>query len=245
MLRPGDTVYLPFTLQTTAGAAAVYANKAALTGAGWTLTYWNEGAAVSSPTWDLVLVDSANGRYELSLLIAAAGTGEVFLKAPAGYVSSVETYPLDIETYDLDSLANLFLTAQGTPGVQSAADGNLGDIVDGDSWNSGMLTVPLGSMVPLGVSVLTGLTVEASFKRTPDDTAVTVSTTVIDNTARTLQVYFDTFPAGMALAGTAQDQVWYLDVQLIRPASTGVTKRIRTPLRYQVRVVWQREVRTT
>jgi hypothetical protein len=246
MLKPGDIAYLPFTLQTTAGVAVVFANKAALTGAGWTLTYWNAGAVVSSPTWDLVIVDSPAGRYQVALTIAAAGQGECFLTPPAGYTSSVETHTLDVESYDLDALAALFLSASGSPGVQSAEDGDLGDVVDGDSWNSGTLTISEDAMSPLGVTSLTGLTIEASFKSQPSDTAVTATATVIDAPTRQLQVSWDTFPVAMNLSGDDREKVWYLDVQLIRPAVTGFpTKRIKTPIRYQLRVVWQRETRTT
>lgn len=235
----GDTIGKVIYLQTLSGRALSYANKAAFQADGWDISWIDTGAAAisSQPTWSIT--DLTGGRH---LVTYTVPSGVAIAKPTVpGWASDPGTWAIEGQAYDEDSLAGLLQTAQGTPGVQSATDGDLGDVVMGDSWHSGVLTVPLGKISNFGYSTLTGMTISAAFKRDPSDTPVTsgVTATIVSAAARTVSVSWTTFPTAMNLGSGANDlsAKWFLDVQL---ANSGVGWK-STPLRYGINVVWQRD----
>jgi hypothetical protein len=181
--------------------------------------------------------------YAIALAAIPATIGYIQIRVePASGMDliSPQTVSGEIEAYDLDSLAGLLLTSTGVPAVQSAADGELGDIVMGDAWRTATLTVPLGKISPWGYSDLTGMTISAGARKTPGvpSTPAVISATIVDSASRTFYLSFDTFPAAMDLGSTETQVDWFIDVQLKHTASA----RIITSNRYHVRVVWQRDI---
>lgn len=247
----GDTIAKVVYLQTLSGRGLSYANKAAFQADGWDLS-WTDTSAValtSQPTWSIA-VESGNTRGKhLVTYTAPSGVGIAKATVP-GWASDPGAWIVEGQAYDEDSIAGLILTSQGTPGVQSAADGDLGDVVMGDSWHSGTLTVPLGKISPFGYSDLTGMTLTAGLKQDPTTSAILATsatspapyTTIVDATARTVSLQWITFPTAMNLGSTASDlgADWYIDFQLKHTVST----RLITTLRYKIRVVWQRDTTT-
>ncbi len=243
----GDTVAKVIYLQTLSGRALSYANKAAFQADGWDVTWRDTDAdAISSqPTWTIE-PSGTNGRHVIEYTVPS-GVALAMPTVPA-WALDPGTWATEGQAYDEDSMAGLFLTAQGVPGVQSAADGDLGDVVMGDSWHSGVLTVPLGKISPFGYSDLTGMTLTAGLKQDPTTTVVASSTTpnlyttIIDASARTVSAQWITFPTAMNLGSDADDlsATWMIDLQL----KHTVSGRIITPLRYSLRVVWQRDQAT-
>lgn len=207
--------------------------------------YINGAASTLTPT----LTDigtTADGRFRAyKLSYALPATPGIFRR----YIGS--RFPLDIiqsnnlygevESYDLDSLAGLLLTSTGTPGVQSAADGDLGDIVMGDAFASAVTTIPLGKISNFGYSDLTGMTITAGVKVLPTDTAIILSSpgaAIVSAAARTVTFGWNTWPGGILdLSGTETTKQAYLDVQL----KHTVSGRIITGLRYGFTVQWQRD----
>lgn len=242
----GDTIVKIVYLQTLAGRNLSYASKAAFQADGWDLSWRdNAGAALSSqPTW--TLADQGGGRHMVAYTVPS-GVSWVKSTVP-GWAADPGVWGTEGEAYDEDSLAGLLQTSQGVPGLQSAADGDLGDVVMGDSWTSGVITVPLGKISPFGYSDLTGMTLSAGLKQDPSTTAVVSSTspalntTIIDTSARTISAQWIAFPAAMNLGSTSSDQTaaWFLDFQLKHTASG----RIMTVGRYKLNVVWQRDTTT-
>lgn len=243
----GDTIAKVVYLQTLSGRGLSYANKAAFQADGWDLS-WTDTSAValtSQPTWSIA-VESGNTRGKhLITYTVPSGVGIAKLTVP-GWASDPGAWIVEGQAYDEDSIAGVILTSQGTPGVQSAADGDLGDVVMGDSWHSGVLTVPLGKISPFGYSDLSGMTLSCGLKQDPTTTVVASSTspnlytTIISTSDRTVSAQWKTFPSAMNLGATASDlgADWYLDFQL----KHTVDARVITPLRYKLRVVWQRDV---
>jgi hypothetical protein len=236
----GDTVVKVVYLQTLAGRGLSYANKTAFQADGWDIS-WVDTSAValsSQPTWSIA-VDSGNtrGKHYVTFTVPS-GVAVADLTVP-GWASDPGAWVTEGQAYDEDSIAGLLQTAQGVPGVQSAADGDLGDVVDGDAWQSGTLTVPLGKLTPFGYTDLSGMTISAKLKQDPTTSPVAISASIVDASARTVKAYWDTFPAAMALGATSSDlsATWYIDVQMKHTASG----KILTVLRYQLRVVWQRD----
>jgi hypothetical protein len=167
-----------------------------------------------------------------------------------GWASDPGAFIVEGQAYDEDSIAGAILTSQGTPGVQTADDGDLGDVVMGDSWSSGTITIPLGKISPFGYSDLTGMTLTCGLKQDPTTSAILATsatspapyTTIISAASRTVSLQWITFPTGMNLGSTASDlgADWFIDFQLKHTAST----RIITGGRYKLRVVWQRDTTT-
>ncbi len=239
----GDTVVKVLYLQTLSGRNLSYASKALFQADGWDLSWRDStGAALSSqPTW--TIADQTGGRH---LVAYTVPTGVSWVKATIpGWAADPGVWALEGEAYDEDTLAGLLQTSQGVPGLQSAADGDLGDVVMGDAWTSGTITVALGKISPFGYSDLTGMTLSAGFKQDPTTVALVSTTTpalyttIIDAAARTVSAQWITFPSALNLGSTASDlgADWYMDLQLKHTAST----RIMTVGRYKLRVVWQRD----
>ena len=236
----GDTVTKTIYLQTLSGRGLSYANKAAFQADGWDISWLDTSntALTSQPTWSIA-VDSGNtrGKHYVTFTVPS-GVATADVTVP-GWASDPGAWTTEGQAYDEDAIAGLLQTAQGVPGVQSATDGDLGDVVDGDAWQSGTLTVPLGKLTPFGYSDLSGMTISAKLKQDPTTSPVAISSSIVDASARTVKAYWDSFPAAMALDGTATNlsQTWYLDIQL----KHTVSGRIITGLRYTLKVVWQRD----
>ncbi len=245
----GDTIAKTVYLQTLSGRGLSYANKAAFQADGWDLS-WTDTSAValtSQPTWSIA-VESGNTRGKhLVTYTVPSGVGISKFTVP-GWASDPGAFAVEGQAYDEDSLAGLVLTSQGVPGVQSAADGDLGDVVMGDSWSSGTITVPLGKISPFGYSTLVGMTLSAGYKQDPSTVALVSTTspalytTIIDATALTVKAEWLTFPTALNLGSTSSDlgADWYMDLQLKHTASG----RIMTVGRYKLRVLWQRDTTT-
>ncbi len=245
----GDTIAQVIYLQTDAGVGYSYANKAAFLADLWDLTWTDTlGVALTSqPTWSIAVESGSTSGKHLVRYTLPAGFALAKVTVPAG-ATDPGSWASEGDSYDIDTLAGLLLTSQGVPGVQSAADGDLGDVVMGDSWSSGTITVPLGKISPFGYSTLTGMTLSAGFKQDPSTVALVSTTTpalfttVIDATARTVKAEWLTFPTALNLGATASDlgADWYMDLQL----KHTVSGRIMTVGRYKLRVVWQRDTTT-
>ncbi len=182
--------------------------------------------------------------YSFTVVLPTAIGQQSFSIEPAANAYATDLIPQwyggELETYDIDALASLTLQQQGIPGVRSAADSSLGDIVDGDSYKSDTLTMPSGKLSPFGITDISavGITVEAAIMAAPGGTSYPITATVVSGTGPTFTISWDTqaFPA----LTTATSATWYIDVQCVK---TGPPKQIITTNRYSFNQVWQRETR--
>ena len=234
--------YLPFTAYTAPGVPLSVASKAAFVAAGWNIVVWLAGVVVSSPTWDLVVVNQSAGEYEIAFT-AQIGQGELRITGPTSAAfTNPDGFILDYDSYSNDLLAALFNQTQGVIGSFSQADYSLGDYVDGDTFLSPAITIPAAKMSALGQTTLSGLTIEAAAKTQPTDTQTNLPTpSVVDSTNRIIKINIaaNTLPT---LAAGITASLWYIDVQLIK---SGTPNIIATVLRYTINQLWQRDTRTT
>lgn len=175
---------------------------------------------------------------------ATAGQFSVFIQPASGTDVIFPMYFYDdLQAYDETALANLLLTSQGVPGTQSAADSALGDIVDGDSYQSATLTMPSGKLSPFSITNIAaaGITVEAAIMGTPGGSSFPITAAVVSGPGLTFTFSW-TAQQHTALAAGQQTAAWYIDVQVIK---TGPPKIIVTTNRYSFNQVWQRDTRTT
>lgn len=238
-MQPGDAVTFTIGRQTAAGAPSTDKVTADFI----TAAYLDGVLTSISPAYTEVTTSNGNWReYKLAATMpATAGRLKITVQPSSGFdVISPAMLEDEIEAYDADALANLFLTAQGQPGVLSAADSELGDIVDGDSYKSATLTMPSGKLTPFGQSDLTGLTMEAALMTAPGGTSYPITCTVVSAAARTLTISWDTQQHPSLT--TQANAPWYIDIQGIK---TGPPKIIVTLARYRFTQVWQRDTRTT
>jgi hypothetical protein len=239
-MQPGDTITITVGRQTAGEQPAV--NRSAsdfvvsCNGELLTLSDFTEIGTPSGSLW-----------CDYSFEVTDPGTAgrRSFRIEPAINSYSTDVISLDrlsgeVESYDMDALAGAILTSQGTPGILSQADSALGDVVEGDAWQSGTLTIPLGKVSPFGYSDLTGMTISAAFKSQPSDSPVTCTAEFVSAAGLTVKAYFDTFPVGMNLGATEQTKTWYLDIQ----CKHTVSGRIITVYRGSLNVVWERNEAT-
>lgn len=174
--------------------------------------------------------------YSLTFTVSAtAGPLQIVVEAAAGS-DLVDAAGIDLTAYDLDSIAALFTGTAGvavTSGV--TVDNDFGRVIHGDAWHSGVLTVPLATISRWGYSDLTGMTISAGLKNAPADSSTTATAAIISAVNRTVSASWDSFPAGLALAGSDQSKSFILDIQLKHTASGRIITAIRGPLT----VEWQ------
>jgi hypothetical protein len=136
---------------------------------------------------------------------------------------------------DEDSLASLLLMQAGVPGVLSAADVSLGDIVDQDSYLSPTLTLPSGKLSPFGITTLTGCTLVGKIDDQAGNPDVSMPTiNVVNAAAFQIQIGWTTWPVGIAGLGTTPSKTWYVDIRVTSGSF------VITAGRYSFRQVWKR-----
>lgn len=242
---PGDRLSLNVYRQTIANAAATGKTSANFTIQGYadgvattlTVTSITEGATIGpvGDQWRAYLVI-------IAAIPATAAFDQIEIFPDNSDIVSPNTIAGEIQAYDLDSLANLMQDSTGVPAVASAVDTELGQIVDGDSYVSGTLTMNTSKLSPFGITDLSavGITVEAAIAATPGGTQYPITITTISPTLMTYTLSW-TAQQHPALT-TDQQKVWYIDVQVIK---TGPPKLIVTTGRFRFTEVWQRDSRTT
>ncbi len=242
MAQPGDTIYLVVGRQTPGGSGAT-----GLVAADFVFAPSLDGA-VTAPVTTCTEISTVGNvpnqwtQYKIAVtLTGSSGRFNERIMPASGFdLISPDVFQGEIEAYDVDALAALMLTSQGVPAVTSAADNDLGDIVDGDSYKSATLTVPLGKLTPLGVSDLTGLTAEAAIMLAPGGTSYPITMTVVSIPLLTFNISWTT---QQHPALTTQNSVQcFIDVQFILPGSPN---KIATTNRYTFTQVWQRDTRVT
>lgn len=236
----GDSKPKVLVLEQADGTAESFASKAAFQAAGWDLSWRDvDGVALASqPTW--VLSDQGDGEHLVKYTVPS-GFYWVKVTAPEGRVASPAGWSNEGEAYDADSIAGLLLTNQGVPAVISAADADLGDVVDQDDWTTETLYIPLGRLTRWGLTfadLASGWEITAAFKAAPGDTAVPVDCEFVDTATGAFRIFWEDWPTGdaMELDDTATSKVVYCDVQLSR---TSDDLRLTTN-RYQLQIVWER-----
>lgn len=124
----------------------------------------------------------------------------------------------------------------------SVKDKFAGKLVDGDAFNTGILTVPQNLLTPHGLTDLTGCTISAAFRDDPTGTPVDISATIENAENRTVSASMDPFKVEMSLGALVDDlrKIWHLDIQ-IKVTATGT---IITIHQVKVEVVWQRDETT-
>lgn len=242
----GDTIAQVVYLQTLAGAGLSYANKTAFQAATWDIT-WTDAIGVAlgtQPTWSIAHVSGSVDGQHIVTYTLPAGFSIAKFTIPAADADP-GAWASDGSSYDDDSLAGLLLTSVGVPSPTSAADGDLGDVVMGDAYNSGTLYIPLGKLTVFGYAfadLASGWTISAGLKDIPATTMVAATATFGASVATDGAFSFSwaSFPAGLNLTSTETSKQFYVDIQLKRTASSTII----TTNRYGLNVVWERDTVT-
>lgn len=242
MSQPGDTLTLYAPRQTAAGTPAytraVGDFVVACNGTLATLSSFTEVGVPSGSQFDW---------YSFTVTAPSTVGIKTYTIEPAqnGYSTDLigAWYSGELEVYDNDALASLMLQQQGIPGVRSAADSSLGDIVDRDTYISDTLTMPSGKLSPFGITDISaaGITLEASVMATPGGTSYPITATVVSGTSFTFNLRWSggasqPFP----VLGSVSSLTNYIDVQILKTGSPNI---IITTNRYSFNQVWERESR--
>ncbi len=238
-MKAGDTIELYAHLTDSVGADLSYADYAAFTAASWDLVFTID-QVVTTPTY--TVADQGGGLHKFTLT-AAEGDYVVIPTIPGSNESSVDVWQFTVDSVELsDVYAAVNSGGDLTAISDTLSDVALGNIVHGDAWGSGTITVPVARLAKIGLSDLSGCTISAAFRQDPSTTPVSITATIESAANREISVGFDTFPVAMALGTAATDlsATWYLDIQ-IKHTSSG---KILTVGRYSVQVIWQRDETT-
>lgn len=234
-MTPGDIITVPVRRQTELGLPAT--GYTATTD--WRVVQNGVSAAPSAVS----SIGTVGDWHYYSLTVTLTGTAGPLLciVEPSAGTDLVIQPGDDLENYDLDSLAALITTTSGSAaasGVTVSTD--FGRVINGDSWHSGTLTVPLATISRWGYSDLTGMTISAGLKSVPTDSSTAITATIISAANRTVSASWDSFPAGLALTSSETSKSFVLDIQLKHTASGRIITALRGPLV----VEWQTDTTT-
>lgn len=236
-MKAGKTIELPVHLTDNVGANQSYADQVAFAAAGWGLSVDVD----QTPVVVSYTVEDKGGGWHIIRFTATTGDYLIQVTVPSGYLSSQEFWAVYVYSNDIDTVISFVSTGSDlTPITLDLADQSIGNLVEGDAFATGSITVPLLRLSPFGLSDLTNCTISAAFRKDPDATPVPITATIDDAANRIISAKADTFPIGMALDAGEQSVPWYLDIQ-IKHTPTG---RIITVARYRVDVIWQRDETT-
>jgi len=236
-MKAGDT-WLEFAQLLTDGSGPiVVADVAAYKALGFDLLFTLDGVLITpaftvTPTgitgWHLMRWTATEGDYLVETTIPALhDANPPFV---AAYIDSVDLS---------DVFAAVNSGGELTPIKQNRADQSLGNLIDGDAFCTGPLTVPLSILTPCGLTDLTGTTITAAFREDPSTAPVAITASIDDAANRIISAKMDPFLSAMSLGAGATDlsKTWFLDIQ-IKVTATGT---ILTVGRYKVDVIWQRD----
>lgn len=243
-MAAGDAIFRLLLLQTDAGAADSYANKAAFQAAGWDLTFEDAtGAAISPvPTW--TLADEGSGLHRVNL---DEPTGRWYAKItiPAGHYTPSVALSGDGDAYDAGDViaavqAGLGVGALTTNGVLT---GQLDDWIQGDSYAHLDLVVPAWALSKVGASAIDegGVSLLAAAKqpfptKLAADTEQIVFTVTVADAGNRLIDLTAAWDAGYVL-GSAESRDYTVDLS-IKKGSLQVTFA-----QYALRLLWQADTR--
>jgi hypothetical protein len=243
MTVTGETNPQAIYLQTAAGAALIYATKAAFLAAGWNLTWYDASntALASQPTWSLSAGDS-EGRHVVTYAVPD-GPCTVKVTLPNSfYLAAPKEFQCEGQTYDEDALAGLFLASAGIVTGSVTTTGDELVLIDGNSIRVD-LTVLDVALTYIGATSLANCdTLVAEIKKTATDSSSAAEVTtlveaIVTDTvgARVVRCTLDAFPAALAVptGGDGQAVTGRLDLVL-----TKGTKKV-TAATKPVRVVWK------
>lgn len=241
-------VVLSVALGPSAGDFLSYADKAAFQAAGWNLIAYDvDGVALTSqPTWAIAVVDSAAGEHRIKWTEPSGAGYFLLTKTNAYYRSDPYGWSFDGASYSIDDVMALLQINQGVPAITSAADGDLGDVVDGDSYRSAALTIPEGKLARFGYTYADLASPDWIFsvgvKHVPSDDGFAIDfipgASIATDGAFSLG--WDAMDTAMRLSDATDEtsKQFFIDVQLINTVDDIVI----TTNRYAINNVWERDV---
>jgi hypothetical protein len=240
-------VCLSVALGPSAGDFLSYADKTAFQADGWDLIAYDvDGVELASqPTWAIAVVDETNGAHRIKWT-EPSGIGYILLtRTNEYYRADPYGWAFNGETYTTDDIMGLLLTNQGIPVVSSAADGDLGDVVEGDSYESSAQVLTLSKLARFGYAYADlsdpAFEFSAAFKHQPSDEPTEITFTPGASIAvdGAFSIGWVTMDDDMMLDEASEEtsKLFYIDVQ-VRNTDDDI---IITTNRYVINVVWQRD----
>ena len=235
-LLAGAAETIPLILQDAAGAALVYANKAAFTGAGWDVVWYDtDGVALSSqPTWDLLTgtTASASDFYLIQYVVPSESFSYVIV--PVGTnVAAPAGGEFQIDTATNGQIYGAILTSAGTLVSQTTINQDL-TLYQGDSISVDM-TIPEAALTAVGATSIATLdTYVAELKlvstnATTAPIAVSFTESIVTDTAgaRVVRAELDTFPTALNVDGPNGDSVSArLDLRITKGTKTRIASTV-------------------
>lgn len=245
-MKTGDIVSIDLQIADSTGSAVSFADYTAFKAVLNDFVFYVDNTIVSEPadfTLMPIIDDTENaGLHKLSWTVVK-GFNEIRVNtenyASDGLNYSFSSLGANFEVQDFDNDSIMSAVGGGgdlTPISLNASSVSIGDLTEGDSFTTGIITVPLAYLTPWGETDLTGFTISASFKQKPSDTPIVISSVILDVSERTVKAFQEIFNTGMNLVDNKESDTWFLDIQLTK----GNIKL--TPLKYTIKIVWQKDI---
>ena len=200
----GDSLSQPWFPLDASGGALTYANKAAITAAGWDFVWYNGAgtALASQPVWTLPAAGVA-GLHLISFVQPDAPWACVVTKPTVDHLSAPAAFTGEGTTYDVDSLGSLIQSSVGITVVDTLTEGTA-EVFHGDSIKL-LFKVAESALTAIGAASLAVCTLKSEIKlASTNSTAVAEVTTlaeaIVTDTAgnRTVSCTLDLFPEVIA-----------------------------------------------
>ena len=235
-LIAGNTETLPLVLQDAAGAALSYANKAAFTGAGWDVV-WYDTAGVpltAQPTWDLLVGTNASASdfYQIQYVVPAESFTYV-VEVVGTNVAAPVGGDFQVDTASLSVIYGAIVSSTGTITNDTTTNQDL-TLYQDDSISVDMtiLEAALTAVGATSIATLDSYAAELKLVTTNATTApiaVTFTESVVSDTsgARVVRAVLDTFPTALNVAGPDGTSVQArLDLRITKGTKTRIAATV-------------------
>lgn len=206
---------------------------------------WHKPSGSFTPTDALTEISGGRYRYDVTMPAEHVAISGILLPDTATDVIVGNLIDEQVVESDTDSLADMLTVGTVSTGGQLLADDiDLGDVVEGDAYRSPTFTVDPALLARWGYANLASFAtgdLRSALKFQPTDTPVTVTSELVSGAGSQVRFLWATWPAALNLPAGEREKTVFADIQLIDTPNS----RIVTIARAQLRIVWQREARTS
>jgi hypothetical protein len=209
-MKSGSPILFDIALFDPSYTGLSYANYAAFTAAGWTLTFIDMATGIAvTPTLTATMtpVAGVSGRHSVQVTLTTA-SWTVRITPPTVFhaFTVLPTATWTGEQYDTDSIYSRLNSVFGVVSATSVPGATLNQLVEGDSYSC-TVTIPASYLTArVGWTDLSGTVLDGTIRSPSDDGTGTVRATLTEGTYLThnanllaFDIAWSTFPSGMVL----------------------------------------------
>jgi len=237
----GEEAVQPLYLFDATGAPLAYASKAAMTAAGWGLTWYDEDetALSSQPTWTLQSAGESSGRHHIRYIMPTGIWTVPVVKPTVDHYSAPAEFGGEGTAYDIDSVGSLIATSNGVS-LTPVTTADEAEFYDGDSivLDFAVTEAALAYIGAASLAAIDTLLAEIKLNTIDSDQVATVgglteSITSDVSGTRTVRAVLDAFPAALAVPDNTKSLACTAHLRATEGTKTAIISEIAVTIKWK------------